>query len=195
MDADRISMKSRRKQLRQLCLKLESQTWHVFFCPLICCHSRRTHASIWNPEGESVQMLHYAKQKPALWRFLSDLPFLLEREHLLRMKALSQRTHHHVSNPQRAYGPLGCLLFFLSRCDLVECTISSHNKWTKMMFHLRMCLNQNTLWLQLLPAEWAPFSICMMSRFVCTLWALFVMKYFLISYMSNRLRLIDAVAK
>lgn len=90
---------------------------------------------------------------------------------------------------------LDVFFFFLSRCDLVECTISSHNKWTKMMFHLRMCLNQNTLWLQLLPAEWAPFSICMMSRFVCTLWALFVMKYFLISYMSNRLRLIDAVAK
>lgn len=66
--------------------------------------------------------------------------------------------------------------YFNSRCDLVECMISCHLKWTKMIFHLRMCLNQNTFWLQRLPAEWAPSSVgskCFQFAWCQDLFALF----------------------
>lgn len=48
------------------------------------------------------------------------------------------------------------VLIDFSGCDLAECKKTPyHTKWTKTIFHLRMWPNQNTFWLNLLPAEWA----------------------------------------
>lgn len=135
--------------------------------------------------------------------FMETLPFLGQKSLTERTQAryisrerktFSHWTHHTssgVSHTHTYTKSLWTITWMSSlnslRCDIAECKITCrHMKWTKMIFHLRMCLNQ------IPPPFFFSFSflVCMMLRFVCFSLSLYFVKTVKINRYSSKVMIL-----